>query len=79
MPNERPNPDELLERVVQEERRAKRGKLTVFFGAAPGRYETGALVLGLELLSFRFALPIQGEPPKLELPELATSTREASP
>lgn len=77
----RPDPDELLRRVVAEQERAKRGKLTVFFGAAPGvgktyamlevaraemeqekrdvvvgivethgRYETGAQLLGLELL-----------------------------
>jgi two-component system sensor histidine kinase KdpD len=32
----RPNADELLARVREEERRAKRGKLTIFFGAAPG-------------------------------------------
>ena len=32
----RPNPDELLRRVVAEEQRQKRGRLTVFFGAAPG-------------------------------------------
>ncbi len=80
----RPNPDELLKRVEAEEQRAKRGKLTIFFGAAPGvgktyamlevaraemerekrdvvvgivethgRYETGALTLGLELLPRR--------------------------
>jgi two-component system, OmpR family, sensor histidine kinase KdpD len=79
--SERPNPDELLRRVVAEEKREKRGKLTIFFGAAPGvgktytmlevaraemerekrdvvvgivethgRYETGAQLLGLELL-----------------------------
>jgi two-component system sensor histidine kinase KdpD len=77
----RPDPDELLRRVVAEQARAKRGKLTVFFGAAPGvgktyamlevaraemerekrdvvvgivethgRYETGAQLLGLQLL-----------------------------
>ena len=69
--------------MAEEERRAKRGKLIVFFGAAPGvgktyamleaarterdqkrdvvigvvethgRYDTGALVLGLELLPRR--------------------------
>jgi two-component system sensor histidine kinase KdpD len=81
---DRPNPDELLRRVVAEEAREKRGKLTVFFGAAPGvgktyamlevaraererekrdvvlgivethgRYETGAQLLGLELLPRR--------------------------
>ena len=32
----RPDADELLARVREEERRAKRGKLTIFFGAAPG-------------------------------------------
>lgn len=81
MVSDRPDPDELLRRVVAEQERAKRGKLTIFFGAAPGvgktyamlevaraemerekrdvvvgiaethgRYETGAQLLGLELL-----------------------------
>src|SRR5688500_17754392 len=84
MVDSRPDPDELLRRVVAEEKRGKRGKLTLFFGAAPGvgktyamlevaraemerekrdvvvgvvethgRYETAALVLGLELLAPR--------------------------
>jgi two-component system sensor histidine kinase KdpD len=78
---ERPDPDELLARVREEEKEEKRGKLTIFFGAAPGvgktytmleaaravateekrdvvigvvethgRYETGALLIGMELL-----------------------------
>jgi K+-sensing histidine kinase KdpD len=76
----RPNPDELLRRVQEDEKRANRGKLTVFFGAAPGvgktyamleaarserdlardvmvgvvethgRYDTAALLIGLDLL-----------------------------
>src|SRR2546430_2734286 len=77
----RPNPDELLARVNREEREAARGKLTIFFGAAPGvgktyamleasrlamtdehrdvvvgivethgRYDTQALLMGLDLL-----------------------------
>jgi two-component system, OmpR family, sensor histidine kinase KdpD len=81
---ERPDPDKLLERVVAEEGTAKRGKLTIFFGAAPGvgktytmlevarselerekrdvvigvvethgRYDTGALTLGIEILPRR--------------------------
>lgn len=81
---ERPDPDELLERVVAQEAKKKRGKLTIFFGAAPGvgktytmleaariemsdakrdvaigivethgRYDTGALIIGLELLPRR--------------------------
>ena len=79
----RADPDELLRRVAEEERQARRGKLVVFFGAAPGvgktfamleaarserdlkrdvvvgivethgRYDTGALVIGLELLPRR--------------------------
>src|SRR5499425_2787964 len=79
----RRDPDELLRRVEEEERRAKRGKLVIFFGAAPGvgktyamleaarserdlkrdvvvgivethgRYDTAALIIGLELLPRR--------------------------
>jgi len=80
----RPDPDELLARVREQERAAARGKLTIFFGAAPGvgktytmleaarielmdqkrdvvvgivethgRYDTGALLIGLELLPRR--------------------------
>ncbi len=80
----RPDPDELLARVREQERAAARGKLTIFFGAAPGvgktytmleaarielmdqkrdvvvgivethgRYDTGALLMGLELLPRR--------------------------
>ena len=83
MDGERPDPDELLARVEADEKRAGRGKLTIFFGAAPGvgktyamleasrferedgrdvvvglvethgRYDTGALLLGLEILPRR--------------------------
>src|ERR1035438_7801639 len=83
MSEARADPDELLRRVNAEERRARRGKLVIFFGAAPGvgktyamleaarserdlkrdvvigvveargRFDTGALVLGLELLPRR--------------------------
>lgn len=35
-PEARPDPDQLLRRVKEEEARAKRGKLKVFFGFAPG-------------------------------------------
>jgi two-component system, OmpR family, sensor histidine kinase KdpD len=41
---ERPNPDELLRRVEDEQRRARRGKLTIFFGAAPGVGKTYAML-----------------------------------
>jgi two-component system sensor histidine kinase KdpD len=80
----RPDPDELLARVREEEQESARGKLTIFFGYAPGvgktytmleasrleaedqkrdvvvgivethgRYDTGALLIGLELLPRR--------------------------
>jgi two-component system sensor histidine kinase KdpD len=83
----RPDPDELLRRVEADVQRKKRGRLTIFFGAAPGvgktysmlevaraemeqekrdvvvgivethgRYETGAQLLGLELLPRRKVL-----------------------
>src|SRR5688572_19792412 len=44
MLNERPDPDELLRRVVAEEAESKRGKLTLFFGAAPGVGKTYAML-----------------------------------
>ena len=80
---DRPDPDALLARVSDDEKRSRRGKLTIFFGAAPGvgktyamlesarleredgrdvvvgivethgRYDTGALLLGLEILPRR--------------------------
>jgi two-component system sensor histidine kinase KdpD len=84
MADGRPDPDELLARVREEEKQSARGKLTIFFGAAPGvgktygmleaarreledekrdtvvgiaethgRYDTGALLIGLELLPRR--------------------------
>ncbi len=34
--NSRPNPDQLLERIGQEERQESRGKLKIYLGAAPG-------------------------------------------
>ena len=36
MPNDRPDPDELLRRVRAEEAHARRAKLRIFFGFAPG-------------------------------------------
>jgi two-component system sensor histidine kinase KdpD len=41
---ERPDPDELLRQVVAEEGQKKRGKLTIFFGAAPGVGKTYAML-----------------------------------
>ncbi len=84
MVERRPDPDELLARVREEEKASTRGKLTIFFGFAPGvgktymmleaarnevdeqkrdmvvgiaethgRYDTGSLIMGLELLPRR--------------------------
>jgi two-component system sensor histidine kinase KdpD len=44
MEPKRPNPDELLRKVVDEEKRSARGKLTIFFGAAPGVGKTYAML-----------------------------------
>src|SRR5438445_6865915 len=44
MPDRRPDPDELLVRVKEEEARRRRGKWKVFFGAAPGVGERYALL-----------------------------------
>lgn len=40
----RPDPDELLRRVHAEERKKGRGRLTIFFGAAPGVGKTFAML-----------------------------------
>src|SRR5579872_6071324 len=84
MVERRPDPDALLAQVREEQAERSRGKLTVFFGAAPGvgktyamlaaargamedekrdvaagivethgRYDTGSLLIGLELLARR--------------------------
>jgi len=44
MTNGRPDPDELLRHVQEAERRAKRGKLVLFFGAAAGVGKTYAML-----------------------------------
>ena len=36
MNDERPDPDQLLDRLKAEEAKAKRGKLKIFFGASAG-------------------------------------------
>lgn len=42
--DQRPDPDALLARVQAEEARARRGKLKIFFGAAPGVGKTYAML-----------------------------------
>jgi len=44
MNQERPDPDALLARVKEEEARQRRGKLKIFFGAAPGVGKTFAML-----------------------------------
>ncbi|PYO54334.1 MAG: two-component system sensor histidine kinase KdbD, partial [Candidatus Rokuibacteriota bacterium] len=44
MPDRRPDPDELLVRVREQEARRTRGKLKVFFGAAAGVGKTYAML-----------------------------------
>lgn len=44
-PDRRPDPDALLERIQEEERKAQRGKLRIFFGASAGVGKTFAMLL----------------------------------
>lgn len=53
MLEQRPDPDELLERVQREEEKARRGKLTVFFGASAGVGKTYAMLLAARQLRAR--------------------------
>ena len=46
----RPNPDELLNRFKEEEARARRGKLKIFFGASAGVGKTYAMLLAARQL-----------------------------
>ncbi len=43
-PDQRPNPDELLARLKEEEARAARGKLKIFFGASAGVGKTYSML-----------------------------------
>jgi two-component system sensor histidine kinase KdpD len=121
MTERRPDSDTLPKRVNEEVARAARGKLTIFFGAAPGvgktysmleaaraeraagrdivvgvvethgRYDTGALMLGLELLprrrvlqrgatleEFDLDVALARKPALLLVDELAHSNAEGS-
>jgi len=44
MPDDRPDPDELLASLQREEKRALRGRLKVFFGMCPGVGKTFAML-----------------------------------
>ena len=48
--DDRPDPDALLQQVEQDELRAQRGKLKVFFGASPGVGKTYAMLTAAQRL-----------------------------
>lgn len=50
MTDQRPDPDELLERVRREAEKARRGKLKIFFGASAGVGKTYAMLSSAKLL-----------------------------
>jgi two-component system, OmpR family, sensor histidine kinase KdpD len=50
MNDQRPDPDELLERVQRDEEKARRGKLKVFFGASAGVGKTFAMLSAAQQL-----------------------------
>ncbi|MBV9317221.1 MAG: hypothetical protein JOZ34_07140, partial [Gammaproteobacteria bacterium] len=44
MADARPDPDQLLERIRQDEARARRGRLKIFFGASAGVGKTYSML-----------------------------------
>src|SRR5262245_29648797 len=58
MPNDRPDPDELLRRMKQAEAQAKRGKLRIFFGFAPGVGKTYRMLQVARELALRQKLDV---------------------
>jgi two-component system sensor histidine kinase KdpD len=48
MPTDRPDPDELLRQMQQDEHAARRGKLKIFFGASAGVGKTYAMLLAAQ-------------------------------
>lgn len=51
MPDRRPDPSELLDRARREEATAGRGRLKIFFGAAPGVGKTYAMLAAVQRLA----------------------------
>ncbi|MFO0873181.1 MAG: hypothetical protein U0575_04320 [Phycisphaerales bacterium] len=51
MPAERPDPASLLRRAEREQARAGRGRLKIFFGAAPGVGKTYAMLASAQRLA----------------------------
>ena len=50
MPESRPDPDQLLARLKEEEAQSQRGKLKIFFGASAGVGKTYAMLAAAHLL-----------------------------
>ena len=75
--DQRPNPDELLARVEADEAKARRGKLKIFFGAAPGVGKTYAMLEAARrgLSDDRLALKDREE--KVMIREQEVARREA--
>jgi two-component system sensor histidine kinase KdpD len=64
--DQRPDPDALLARVQAAESKRRRGKLKIFFGAAPGVGKTYAMLEGARKLAKEGADVVVGyvEPPR---------------
>ena len=50
MINERPNPDQLLEKINKENEKEKRGRLKIFFGACAGVGKTFAMLSAASIM-----------------------------
>jgi two-component system sensor histidine kinase KdpD len=60
MTDARPSPEAMLARAAEEERRARRGRLKIFFGAAPGVGKTYAMLEAAQALRRRGLAPLIG-------------------
>jgi len=57
MTEHRPDPDELLQPVQQNETRARRGRLKIFFGPSAGAGKTHAMLTSARLVSAQGTVP----------------------
>ena len=60
MTESRPDPDKLLQQVQQDEARARRGRLKIFFGAAAGVGKTWAMLAAARAVQAQGAALIVG-------------------
>ena len=63
MEPKRPNPDDLLKNVQEEEDRRKRARLKVFFGMAPGVGKTFAMLQDAQVRLMEGVDVLADEPP----------------